>query len=91
MSKDTPKAQVEAASGYESLLVPALFKEWTEVVLDTGQIGQGDHVLDLGCGTGILARDVLRRVGATGVVAGVPDPRTVALAERLAPHHFSHQ
>jgi len=56
MSSDSIQDQIEAASGYESLLVPALFEQWTERVLDAAQIRPSDRVLDVACGTGVLAR-----------------------------------
>jgi SAM-dependent methyltransferase len=43
-------------------------------------------VLDVACGTGILAREASSRVGPHGSVAGVdPNPGMLAVAARLAP------
>ncbi len=46
---------------------------------------EGARVLDVGCGTGVVARDLARRVGPSGSVTGV-DPSAVFVAEarRLA-------
>ena len=48
----------------------------------------GLRVLEVGCGTGVVARDLAARVGPTGHVAGV-DPTTVLIdvAERLRAEH----
>jgi SAM-dependent methyltransferase len=78
--------QIAAATAYEQLHVPALFRQWAGRVLDAVRVEPGDRVLDVACGTGVLARDAVGRVGAGGVVAGVdPGPGMLAVAERLAP------
>jgi SAM-dependent methyltransferase len=54
--------------------------------MDTAHVRAGDRVLDVACGTGILAREAASRVGRHGSVAGVdPNPGMLAVAERLAP------
>jgi len=54
--------------------------------MDTAHVRAGDRVLDVACGTGILAREAASHVGRHGSVAGVdPNPGMLAVAERLAP------
>ncbi len=60
-----------AAQVYEDFFVPALFGRWPPVVLDAAEVSVGDHVLDVGTGTGVLARAAAERVGPTGRVVGV--------------------
>jgi ubiquinone/menaquinone biosynthesis C-methylase UbiE len=60
-----------AAEVYEAFFVPALFDQWPERVLDTAQLSAGDDVLDVGCGTGILARAAARRLKGSGSVTGI--------------------
>lgn len=60
-----------AAEIYESFFVPALFGQWPDRVLDSAGVRPGDRVLDVGCGTGVLARAAARRVTAGGSVAGL--------------------
>lgn len=77
--------QVASARAYESLLVPALFGQWASPVLDAAQVSAGTRVLDVGCGTGVLARAALRRTGAEGYVAGLdPNLGMLAVARELA-------
>lgn len=53
---------------------------------DAAGIGRGDRVLDVGCGTGAVTREVARRVGAEGRVIGLDlNPRMLAVAQRVAP------
>jgi SAM-dependent methyltransferase len=86
MSHPTLQAQVEAARAYEGLFVPALFGRWTATVADAGGLQVGDHALDVACGTGVLARRALQRVGTTGFVAAVdPNPGMLQVARELEP------
>ena len=68
----------DAAEIYESFFVSALFEQFTDPVLDLASVGAGDRVLDVGCGTGILARAALGRVTSSGHVTGV-DPNSAML------------
>ena len=66
--------------------MPALFEQWVEKVLDAVQIRPEEKVLDVACGTGVLARNAIARVGSSGFVAGIdPDPGMLAVADRLSP------
>lgn len=52
-------------------------------------IGQGQRVLDVGCGTGLLAAHVAGLVGSSGKVDAIdPLPLRVALAKKRAPSHL---
>jgi len=52
-------------------LVPIIFGPWAPLLVDLAQVRQGDRVLDVACGTGIVSRTAAERVGATGSVTGV--------------------
>ena len=86
MTDSVSQAQVAAAKAYEDLFVPALFGQWTEGVAEVAGVNSGQTVLDVACGTGILARDVQRRVGPKGSVVGLDlNPGMLAVAQELAP------
>jgi SAM-dependent methyltransferase len=75
-----------AAEVYEEFFVPALFGWWPEPLLDAVEAGQGDRILDVGCGTGVFARAALDRVGSAGHVAGLdPNEAMLGVARRLGP------
>jgi SAM-dependent methyltransferase len=71
MTTPVPQALLEAGTAYEALFVPALFGQWAPTVADAAQVKSGDRVLDVACGTGVLAREVAARVGKAGHVAGL--------------------
>jgi ubiquinone/menaquinone biosynthesis C-methylase UbiE len=56
-----------------------------ETYLDLLGIAPGEDVLDLGCGTGVVARAVARRVGAHGRVVGLdPSPLMLSVGREIA-------
>jgi ubiquinone/menaquinone biosynthesis C-methylase UbiE len=75
-----------AADIYEEFFVPALFEEWAPRVAKAAQLSPGQKVLDVACGTGVLAREALRSVSPGGAVTGL-DRNDVMLtvARRVAP------
>jgi ubiquinone/menaquinone biosynthesis C-methylase UbiE len=55
-------------------------------VADAAKIASGDRVLDVGCGTGVLARAAADRVAADGQVTGLDlNKGMLAVARRLRP------
>ena len=81
VTSDTERGQVSATAAqvYDAFFVPALFAQWTDVVLNAADARPGQKVLDVGCGTGVLARAAAARVGEGGGVAAV-DPNDGMLA-----------
>jgi ubiquinone/menaquinone biosynthesis C-methylase UbiE len=59
------------AGNYERYLVPAIFAPIAVDFLNIVKPRSGDHVLDVACGTGIVARLAAERVGTTGRVVGL--------------------
>jgi SAM-dependent methyltransferase len=65
------------------MFVPALFEQWGPVVCDIAQVGRGDSVLDVACGTGALTRAALQRTEPKGRVVGIdPNPDMLTVARR---------
>ncbi|WP_158228601.1 class I SAM-dependent methyltransferase [Sinorhizobium fredii] len=76
----------DAAEVYETCFVPAIFEAWAGPVADAAGIRTGNRVLDVGCGTGVLAREALRRVGQEGQVIGLDlNEGMLAVAARAEP------
>jgi ubiquinone/menaquinone biosynthesis C-methylase UbiE len=69
---------------YERELVPAVFGPWAPVLLDLAELKPGERVVDIACGTGIVARIAATKVGPTGVVVGVDlNPGMLAVARSV--------
>lgn len=72
-----------AADIYEKFFVPALFGEWAPRLCDAAGISAGERLLDVACGTGVVAREARQR-GAT--VTGLDrNDGMLAVAARLDP------
>ncbi len=63
--------QSNFAQMYEGLLVGPLFRPWVDDLLDSVSLTSGDRVLDLACGTGIVARLAKERLGNQGRVVAM--------------------
>jgi SAM-dependent methyltransferase len=63
----------------ERELVPAIFAQWAETTIALARVRPGDHVLDVGCGTGAVTLALPAAVGPTGSVTGL-DSLAVMLA-----------
>jgi len=86
MSITAPDEEIAAATAYENLHVPALFQQWAPRVVEAAKIRSGDRVLDVACGTGVLAREAASYLGEDPSVAGLdPGAGMLAVAQRLSP------
>jgi SAM-dependent methyltransferase len=86
MTNQTFRRDLDAATGYQELLVPALMEEWAPRVADAAGIRPGDRVLDVACGTGVLTREAATRAGPGGAITGLDlSPEMLAVAARLSP------
>ena len=81
-----PEAQLAAARAFESLFVPALFRQWAPRLADAAGLAPGQAVLDVATGTGVLAREARSRVGPSGRVVGLDlAPGMLAVASEVEP------
>ena len=63
--------ETDAAEAYETNFVPVIFEPWANRLIDRAGIRSGERVLDVACGTGIVARRAAPQVGADGSVVGL--------------------
>src|SRR5262245_3011729 len=78
-------SQPTFAQLYEERIVPWIFAPWGRDLIERVRPGRDDHVLDVACGTGIVARLLRERLG-TAVVTGVDyQPGMIAVARSAAP------
>lgn len=83
---ETFQIPLETAEIYESRFVPALFADWAPHVVEMGDVAAGQSVLDVACGTGIVARTAAPRVGAAGRVVGIDlNDAMLTVAARVCP------
>jgi len=61
----------EAAELYERVVARHILSPWAPSLVDAARLAVGERVLDLACGTGVVARIAARRVGPRGRVTGV--------------------
>lgn len=74
-----------AAEVYEQFFVPALFAEWAPLVAAAAALRPGDSVVDVACGTGVLAREAARCVRPGGSVVGLDrNAGMLSVARRLS-------
>lgn len=76
----------ETARSYNEILVPALFEPLARLVADAVELQQDSKVLDVGCGTGVLTRELARRVPGNDEIIGLDaNPGMIAVAQHADP------
>jgi len=68
---ETGQISEDAAKIYEKVYLPALFQEWCPLAIQAANVKAGDSVVDVACGTGVLAIAVSEHVGPRGKTIGV--------------------
>ena len=80
MSDEHWQLEGSAAELYQRYLVPAITTKWAEDLVDRAQPRPGEGVLDIACGTGVVARLAAKRV-RNGQVTGLDlNPGMLAVA-----------
>jgi SAM-dependent methyltransferase len=82
-SPESFQIPIEAAEAYEAAFVPAFFSQWAPVLCTAAAITAGQKVLDVGCGTGIVARTAADIVGAPNVVGVDINEAMLSVARRV--------
>lgn len=88
MAENPDRGQVntDAAEIYEEFFIPALFGTWPEQVIKMVEVKPGQKVLDVACGTGIFAREVVKKTGKAVNITGVDiNEGMLAVAQRKEP------
>jgi ubiquinone/menaquinone biosynthesis C-methylase UbiE len=86
-ASETFQIPIDVAEAYEARFVPAIFAEWAPRILDAAGVvdGHDTRLLDVACGTGVVARAAADRVGADGVVGLDLNEAMLTVARRIAP------
>jgi ubiquinone/menaquinone biosynthesis C-methylase UbiE len=83
---ETFQLSVAAAEAYEAKFVPALFAEWAPHLVELAGVAPGQAVLDVACGTGIVARTATGTLKGRGRVVGLDlNEAMLAVARRVRP------
>lgn len=81
------------ADTFERVLVPAVFDRYARDLVERARpFGPSDRILDLGCGTGIVARILRERLGGAARITGLDvNAEMIAKARSLAPEIEWHE
>jgi ubiquinone/menaquinone biosynthesis C-methylase UbiE len=75
-----------APENYERFFVPLIATPLAADLIDVATLRQGERVLDVACGTGVVARLAAERVAADGIVSGIDlNPGMLAVARSVTP------
>jgi SAM-dependent methyltransferase len=69
---------------YEHYLVPSIFGPWAHDLVEMAALRPGERVLDIACGTGVVARTAARKLGNTGSIVGLDSSAPMLKAARAA-------
>ena len=73
------------AETYEAFMVPFRFRPWAGELLDRARLSSGMRLLDIACGTGIVARVANERMKGTIAAVGIDmNPAMIEVATRTA-------
>ncbi|NNG02154.1 MAG: methyltransferase domain-containing protein [Desulfobacteraceae bacterium] len=67
----------DGPEAYETYIVPAFSGAWAADLVNRADLRNGDRILDVGCGTGIVSRYALKEMGGSGRITGMDVNETV--------------
>ena len=75
---------MKAAELYERCPARYILGPWAPLLVETARLAGGERLLDVACGTGVVARAAAERVGRGGRVVGIDlNPGMIAVAQSL--------
>src|SRR5262245_61383302 len=82
---------MKAAELYERYPARYILGPWAPLLVDAACLAAGERVLDVACGTGVVARAASKRIGPTGRVVGVDLNSGMISVARRFPQQVMHQ
>ena len=74
------------AENYERYFVPKIATPVSVALLEAAALQPGERVLDVACGTGLIARLAAERIGSSGTVTGLDlSPDMIDVARAVSP------
>jgi ubiquinone/menaquinone biosynthesis C-methylase UbiE len=88
---DIPSPLGDPAAAYEQYFVPILFRPGAQVLLDHARLQRGEHLLDVACGTGIVARMAAPLISPKGSITAVDiNPQMLAIGQAATENSPNH-
>ncbi|MGH9118349.1 MAG: class I SAM-dependent methyltransferase [Acidimicrobiales bacterium] len=84
-SSESFQIPIEAAEAYEAAFVPAFFAQWAPALCEAAGVVAGQRVLDVACGTGIVARTAADLVGPANILGVDLNRAMLTVARRVRP------
>lgn len=79
------ETSISPAQAYQTYFGPSIFGPLVDVVVSVAPPRAGDRVLDVACGTGVVARRMAEIVGEGGTVVGIDiNPKMIEVARSIS-------